>query len=151
MSEKRVISEQLLNDYKDATEQLCICLAHIQRLSDMFQKRIPFDKAKLVYVCTAAEMQKKRFITAKKNLGYDDGFQFLEDNRFNGFSVEGGKLISEVSNEEIFKVCDKWFYGYPNTANHYQFEVATYVICLAEVEHTVASMYPEGMFYEYDE
>lgn len=151
MSERQVISEKLLDDYKEATKQLCLSLAHIQRLSDMLQKRIPFDKAKLVYMCSAAEESKKRFIISKKNLGYDDGFQFLEDNRFNGFSVENGKLVSDVSNEEIFKVCDKWYYGYPNSANHYQFEVAVYVISLAEVESTAKVVYPEGMFYEYDE
>ncbi len=141
------IDKELLERYRYTVLQLCLWLAQIQKMSDALSKGMPVDKRKYVYACSMLADYKKYFLDDKQALGFDDGFSFLEDNKFIGFYIKDGKLYKEVDNEEIYKIVDKWFYGFPISANHYQFEVSVYVVALSE-ENTRAGLYPEDMFKE---
>ena len=153
MSEDNVQVVHSLKDldwYRKSTYYLCMWLAQVQRFAEKLEKGEPFDKGLLVYAMNEVERYKEFFEQDKAKLGFTDGYDFLEDNEFIGFSIRNGRLISEVSNEQIFKVVDKWYYGFPATANHYQFEVAHYVVCLAEAEDKAKKIYPEETFGKND-
>jgi hypothetical protein len=92
---------------------------------------------------------KKYFLEDKQAMGLDDGFSFLENNKFIGFSIQDGKLIKDVDNEQVYRIVDKWFYGFPITANHYQFEVASYIIALSEEEDR-DGLYPDELLDDGD-
>lgn len=139
-----VLSEDLVEQYKYTTLQLTLWLAQMQKFADRLEKGLPVNKKKYVYAASMLADYKKYFLEDKKALGFDDGFQFLEDNRFIGFYIQDGKLHKEVDNDEIYRIVDKWFYGFPVSANHYQFEVATYVVSLSE-EKTREGFYPKEL------
>lgn len=137
-----ILDKERVTMYKNSTLQLCLWLAQIQKMSDALEKGQKVDKRKFVYASSMLADYKKYFLEDKQALGFDDGFSFLEDNKFIGFSIKDGRFISDVSNEEVYKIVDKWFFGFPVTANHYQFEVANYVVALSE-EKTREGFYPK--------
>lgn len=150
MSDDKVYSLEELDWYRKSVFNLCLWLAQVQRFAQMLEKGEPFDRGLFMYACCEAERYKQFYEEDKAKLGFTDGYDFMEDNEFIGFSVHGGRLISEVDNSEIFKIVDKWYYGFPATANHYQFEVAHYVVCLAEADIKAKSIYPEKTFGKND-
>lgn len=125
------VSIDLTKKYRYNTQKLCLWLRELQNFADMKERGEEFDKDKLIYACKMCERWKKLFLESKEALGYTDRFDFMENNNFFGFSIKNGRFISEVSKKEILNTVNKWFYGYPETANHYQFEVSYYVIALA--------------------
>ena len=151
MSEEiKVYGLKDINWYRRSVYNLCLWLAQVQRFAEMIEKGQNFDRALFVYACCQVERYKDFYEEDKGKLGFTDGYDFLEDNEFIGFSIRNGRLISQVSNEEIFKIIDKWYYGFPATANHYQFEVAHYVACLAEASIQAKRIYPEETFGKND-
>ena len=149
MSEK-VHSLKDMEWYRRSVYNLCMWLAQVQRFAEKIEKGEPFDKGLFIYACSEAERYKEFFEEDKAKLGFEDGYDFLEDNEFIGFSIRNGKLISEVDNKGIFGIVDKWYYGFPVKANHYQFEVAHYVVHLAEADVNAKSIYPEDVFGKND-
>ncbi len=128
------ISSELVQEYGYNTLWLCLWLREIQNFADRKERGEEFDKEKFVYACRMCEKFKNLFLGSKAKLGYDDKFEFMEDNNFFGFSIKNGRFIGNVSKEEIFKIVDKWYYGFPETANHYQFEVSMYVLTMSDDE-----------------
>lgn len=126
------ISSELVQEYGYNTLWLCLWLRELQNYADKKERGEELDKERLIYACKQCEHFKGLFLKSKEKLGYDDKFDFMEDNNFFGFSIKNGRFIGDVSNEEIFKIVDKWYYGFPDTANHYQFEVSTYVLTMAD-------------------
>jgi len=135
MSEN-IIDNSVLEDYRDAMGTLVTFLAQLNKFADKVKKGEPFERALFVYSCERICYAKRAILDAKAKMGFTDKFTFLEDNNFIGFSIKDGRLIRDegVTDKDIFKICDKWFYGFPATANHYQFEVASYVCALVEVD-----------------
>ena len=151
MSEEiQIHSLQDIEWYRKSVFRLCLWLAQVQRFAEMLEKGIPFDKGLFVYACGEVERYKYLYEEDKAKLGFKGGYDFLEDNEFIGFSIRNGRLVSEVDNDAIFKIVDKWYYGFPANANHYQFEVAHYVVCLAEADLKAKSIYPEDIFGKND-
>lgn len=146
----KVFSLQEVDWYRRSIYNLTVWLAQVQRFAEKIQNKEPFDRGLFVYACSEVEKYKDFFEQDKGKLGFTDGFQFMEDNEFIGFSIRNGKLISEVPDSEVFKIVDKWYYGFPANANHYQFEVAHYVVALAEAEKKAKELYPVETFGKND-
>ncbi len=122
------VSLEQVKKYRYNTQKLCLWLREVQHFADAKAAGHEIDQGKFIYACKMCEEFKARFLESKEALGYDDRFAFMEDNKFFGFSIENGRFVGNVSKEEIFEIVDKWFYGFPETANHYQFEVSYYVL-----------------------
>ena len=150
MGETKIFSLEEVGYYRDSVFNLCLWLAQVQRFAQMLENGTAFDRGLFVYACFQVEHYKELYEQDKARLGFTDGYQFMEDNEFIGFSIRDGRLISSVDNEDIFKIVDKWYYGFPANANHYQFEVAHYVVCLAEAEMKAKTIYPEKTFGKND-
>lgn len=145
---EKIISSETLDDYISYVYDMCIYMAELQKFSDKLKKGEQFKRSLFVYACEMVCLSKEKLIQLKKELGFDDAFAFLEDNSFIGFSIKDGRLLREegVTDEDIFSICDKWYYGFPATANHYQFEVANYVIALAETDkYGEYKRYPDSL------
>ncbi len=137
------VSEELVKRYKHNTLWLCLWLKELQNYADKKACGEEFDKDKFIYACKMCEKWKKALLESKEVLGYTDRFQFMEDNNFLGFSIKNGRFVGDVSDEEIFSIVDKWFYGFPDTANHYQFEVSVYVLTLSDVDDRTDVLYKD--------
>ena len=146
----KIFSHEEIQFYRYSIHYLCTWLAQVQRFAEFLENGEPFDKGLFVYACAQVEKYKEFYETDKAKLGFTDGYEFMEGNEFIGFSIRNGRLISDVPNEDIFKIVDKWYYGWPENANHYQFEVAHYVACLAEREESAKEIYPVETFGKND-
>ena len=133
-----VIKLDVLEEYKDNVKSLCQYLSRMQWYADKQKRGEKFKRALFVYCCERVITCKTNVLALKKQLGFTDELTFLEDNNFIGFSIKDGHLNLDdgITNSDVFKIVDKWFFGFPATANHYQFEVANFVVALAEVETT---------------
>ena len=150
MVEEKAHSLEDVKNYRESVYYLCLWLAQVQRFAQKLEKKEPFDRGLFVFAVSEAARFKNFYEEDKGKLGFSDGYDFMEDNEFIGFSIKDGRLVSEVSNEEIFNIVDKWYYGFPATANHYQFEVAHYVVNLAEAVSQAKKIYPKEVFGKND-
>lgn len=64
-------------------------------------------------------------LKAKEAAGLPGGLSFLEDNRFAGFSMEGGVLTGDRT--FLYKIVTPWLNEYPN-GDVYRYEVANLVV-----------------------
>lgn len=68
---------------------------------------------------------KRGLLKAKEDAGLPGGLSFLEDNRFAGFSMEGGVLTGDRT--FLYKIVTPWLNEYPN-GDVYRYEVANLVV-----------------------
>ncbi|WP_161487344.1 hypothetical protein [Butyrivibrio hungatei] len=109
----------------------------------MQSKGEDFDKEKFIYACKMCEQYKLDFISSKESLGFTDKFEFMETNHFVGFSIVDGKFVGDVTDEQLFAITDKWYYGFPVSANHYQFEVSCYAMTQFDTEDRTGMLYKD--------
>ncbi len=130
--------------YRSALYYFCVWQAQVSLFEEKKKNNEQYDEKKYEYACAQLEQFRTELENCKANLDFKDGLAFMNDAEFDGFSIQNGKLIARVDNETIFNVLDPWYYGFPITANHRQFEVAHYIICMVEAE-TKKSIYPADL------
>ncbi|WP_026653346.1 hypothetical protein [Butyrivibrio proteoclasticus] len=128
----KVITQDALKRYRYNTRFLCLWLRELQLFADKREAGKEINQGMFAYACKKCTFYKAEFLKCKEELGYNDKFSFLEDNHFIGFSIINGKFVGDVSDSQINAITDKWYYGFPERANHYQYEVGCYVDTMSE-------------------
>ncbi len=125
-------NRDIIPQYKDSVMHFALYAARIAYLADLKEKGVPVDKGDIAYAGSCLSSYKEYLLEDKAALGFTDGLEFLEDNKFFGFEIKGGKFLGEP--ESVLPIVTKWLDGFPETANHYQYEVSCLVMCLAHPE-----------------
>lgn len=132
----------LIQNYKSSLIWFCCYMAELQRFAEMKEKGKEPSKRKVIFASSMATFYKKDVLAYKEALGLTDGFQFMEDNRFNGFSIRNGRL--EGDKDVVYDIVSGWVQGFPDTANNYEYEVAIYALALGWAER-MPELYPKDL------
>lgn len=128
--------------YKASVTWFCCYMAELQRFADMVEKGEMPSRRKVIYASSMAQQYAPEVLKNKEALGFTDGFSFLEDNRFDGFSILNGRL--EGDRDKILPLVRKWVEGFPGTANNYEYEVGIYALALGWSEEK-KGLYPADL------
>lgn len=131
--------EQLLINYRDSLFWFCAYNAQLQQFGEAIEQNQEINKKRLIYAAVMLEHYKSYLLEDKKALGFDDGLDFLENNRFIGFEIKEGKFIGDK--DKVLDIVAKWRDGFPQKANNYQYEVAMLCLTLAFPE-VLKDLYP---------
>ncbi len=118
-----------LKCYKDSLAKVCLFSALLQGYAEKKEKGESVRDKDIVYVTMMLKQYKQFLLSDKAMLGFDDGLSFMEDNRFRGFEICGGRFIGDRS--KIKGIVKKWIEGFPESANNYQYEVSMLALALA--------------------
>lgn len=114
-------------------------LAKYAKMADSGEVFSPLEEKKILFAADCVAKLKPLLLKRKELLGFQDGLEFLEDNRFAGFQIEKGIFTGKA--DDLEKIIHPWVCGFPDTENHYTFEVANYLLYLSEPD--IIDLYPE--------
>ncbi len=113
--------------YKDSCMKFCLYAARVAEYTRQLEAGLKdIDRKDFVYAGSMLASYKNYLLEDKEALGLTDGLSFMEDNRFFGFEIKDGRFIGDA--DKVFPVIDKWLDGFPESANHYQYEVSCLVM-----------------------
>ena len=134
-------TKEQIEEYRNVVSVLCYFLGQIAKFAQLVEEGEHISETKAVYAARCVESLIPLFLSRKEKLGFDDGLEFLENNSFLGFKVKDGIFTGDQSAVE--EVICPWLTGFPDEANHYQFEVANYLHFLASPDSI--NLYPKNM------
>lgn len=138
------MSQENVRKYAECLSTFCYFLgqmgkyAKLAKAGEVFS---PLDEARIVFAAKCAAELKPLLLKRKEALGFTDALAFLEDNRFAGFEVENG--IIQGDTKDLEKIINPWVCGFPDTDNHYTFEVSNCLLYFAEPD--IINLYPERL------
>ena len=132
-----------LKEYGYNALWLCLWRRELNNYEDKKLNGEAFDQRKYEYACENFERYKNLFLASKKSLGYTDELDFMKDYEFENFSIKNGRYVGNLTDSEIFAATDKWFYGYPDIADHKQFEISHYVLVLSDPNDRTNVLYKD--------
>lgn len=108
------------------------CLHHMKERIEDGEAISTHDLSDLNLILKRLSAATEALKKAKSAMGYEDGLVFLENNAFKDFSIVNGQLIGNP--KEAYQIVSPWYFDYVSgkSNNHYTFEVATLVSCLAD-------------------
>lgn len=121
-----------LERYKLSLAGLCSCCANMVTVNEQMNHGEIIDEAYLQKLCKRLSYCKEEFLSAKEELGYMDGLDFMQDAHFAGFSLKDGRIHGNT--EKAYIILRPMRERFPDKANNYQYEVATYLLAMLDME-----------------
>jgi len=112
-------------EYRRVISVFCYYVANLARFAKMKKNGEHIDKATFEHFIKCTTEYRKKVLQIKEALELPGGISFLEDNKFNGFSIEKGEISGDFHFADAITI--PWLKGFPDTANCYQFEVGCYI------------------------
>ena len=112
-------------EYRKVVSVFCYYVANLARFSKMKKNGEFIDKETFEHFIKCTAEYRKKVLQIKEELELPGGISFLEDNKFNGFSIEKGEISGDYHFADAITI--PWLKGFPDTANCYQFEVGCYI------------------------
>lgn len=112
-------------EYRKVISVFCYYVANLARFSKMKAIGESIDNATLEHFFKCTVEYRKKVLDIKEKLELPGGLSFLEDNKFNGFSIEKGEISGDFHFADVITI--PWINGFPDSANCYQFEVGCYI------------------------
>jgi len=128
------IRDILFETYKDI---LCCLCAHVSLLNeciDELEKGIKPNMDYILEVSERVDILKDQFLEIKEALGYDDGLQFMADNKYFCGEIRDGRLIGEIDTEAIKTFANQWVPNHTFEDNNFRFENALFLYFMAHPE-----------------
>lgn len=126
-------NRECIPNYKDSVMKFCLYASRVAEYTRQLEAGLKnIDVKDFAYASTMLKCYKNFLLQDKEELGLTDGLSFMEDNRFFGFEIKDGRFVGDA--EKVFPIIDKWLDGFPESANHYQYEVSCLVMCMAHPE-----------------
>lgn len=121
-------NDSLFIKYRVSLAGLCHCCVSLALLKEKMMNGETIEKEDIKKMCDKLAFHKKELLDAKKELGFDDGLSFMENNHFQGFEIKDGCLIGNP--DLAFVILRPWYEGFPveRKINNYEFEVANYLL-----------------------
>ena len=113
------------SEYRRVVSVFCYYVANLARFVKMKKNGTPIDSATFEHFIKCTAEYRKKVLQEKEKLELPGGVSFLEDNKFNGFSIEKGEISGDFHFADVITI--PWLKGFPETANYYQFEVGCYI------------------------
>lgn len=113
------------SEYRKVVSVFCYYVANLARFAKMKKSGETIDKATFEHFIKCTSEYRKKVLQIKEELELPGGVSFLEDNKFNGFSIEKGEISGDFHFADA--ITTPWLRGFPDTANYYQFEVGCYI------------------------
>lgn len=121
-----------IDRYKMSLAGLCSCCANMVTINEKMTNGEIVDETYLEKLCKHLSYCKEEFLSAKEELGFNDGLDFMQDAHFAGFSLEHGCIHGNT--EKAYILLRPMRENFPETANNYQYEVATYLLAMLDME-----------------
>ena len=118
-----------LHDYANWVYVWCASNAWLQSQAEDIERGFKVGEWTKIQAIALNETATKELTTIKQELGYQNGFNFTEDQQYMGFGVRNGRFYG--NREAVLDVVKPFIYGFPDSANNYQFEASMFVLCLA--------------------
>lgn len=127
---------EMVEAYKDILKRFCVYNAEVARMAEEIEKGKEIDAGKLVYAGLQLADYKEHLLKCKEIIGFTDGLLFMEDdNYFDDFSIENGKLIGNKSS--VYEGTRRWELCNMNEPDfcNYKYEVAIFARTLADPDY----------------
>lgn len=135
-----------ISNFKDAVRHLCVYSAQVQLMADALKRGESVSSKVLAFSLARVKCYRGYVLEDLNRMGIKaKGIEFMEDNEFFGFSIKEGKILLTERRDVVMETCRKWIYGFPDSANWYQYGAAMYALALAFPDVIdPARFYPPG-------
>ena len=115
--------------YRIALAGLCTACVKLSFVKEQLEAGEVVEESEVADLCDNIRFQKDGFLAAKEELGFTDGFSFMENTHFHGFEIKDGCVVGNP--DLAFTILRPWYEGFPEGRkgiNNFEFEVANYLL-----------------------
>lgn len=118
-----------------AVKEFCKCYAKIACVKAKLEYgEVVMNISDLTSLLQDLETYSYDLLHCKEQLGYEDSFDFTQDDLFDGFEIKDGGLVGDYKN--LYNIAGSWIWKFIHNRsnNHFLFEVGTLLWALNQEE-----------------
>lgn len=109
-------------------------LAKFKRMLDTGEVLSPASLSELTALTEVLGNALRSLLDAQNACGYTSGLDFLKDDLFDGFAIQNGELVGDLS--YAYQIAQPWFcdFLYEKSDNNFLYEVGALIRALTDVD-----------------